>query len=590
MKHLLLILLLLLPLTLQAKRHKAKPTAQVEHRLTAEEQLRFDALYLEACSQRQCGHPDQAVMLMQRAVEIDSLSAPAMYFLSDCYHAMGRDSRSLWYIRRCVAIDSTCYWYGAAEAELLMDLRQPQSALESYERLARRFPEKDDPLYALAELYLRNSGGQSLDTLSAEKCITTLDKIEELNGVNERVTMQKFYLLHQLGRTDSAFAQYDRLIARYPYNVQYRIQKGDMQMQFGQIREAKQTYDAAALIEPDNAYLWVAQSNYLSIIGDDAAADSLIRAALVNANLDVETKVEVLTGFLKQQLRDSIDTEVDELFNTVERLHPLEPAFYDLHADYLSAIGSDSLASQQMRYAIDLRPTSDDYWTKYLGFSTRLTDQEEVRRRCREGERSMPDLATPYVIEAMLYAEREQPDSAIVAYREALQRTPASQRQQTSRYYGSMGDLFHQLGQQDSTYWCYDEALKYNDQNWLVLNNYAYFLSLEKRDLNRAEQMSLKVIQQYPDNPTYLDTYAWVLYQQGSYFMAQFYQQKAIDAMGDERSSALMEHMGDILVKQNDLKQALMYWQQALECDDIENADEVKDKIRIAGEAVRLME
>lgn len=589
MKHLLLILLLLLPLTLQAKRHKAKPTARVEHRLTAEEQLRFDALYLEACTQRQSGHLDQALMLMQRAYEVDTLSAPALYFLSEANHTIGRDSRALWYIRRCVAIDSTCYWYGAAEAELLAELRQQEAALESYERLSRRFPEKEDPLYALAQLYLRGTGSQMMDSINAEKCIVTLDQLEELNGVNERITMQKFYLLHQLGRPDSAFAQYDRLIARYPYNMQYRIQKGDMQMQFGQIREAKKTYDAASLIEPDNAYLWVAQANYLSITGNDEAADSQIRSALVNDNLDVETKVKVLTEFLKQQLRDSIDTEVDQLFATVERLHPLEPSFYDLHADYLGAIGQDSLAAVQMRYAIDLRPTDEEFWKKYVSYSARLIDDEEVRRRCRECEATVPDLSQPYVIEAFLYTRSQQNDSAIVAYRKALERTPATQPQQLSRYYGTMGDIFHEMGLQDSTYWCYDEALKYNEQNWMVLNNYAYFLSLEQRDLNKAEKMALKVIQQFPDNPTYLDTYAWVLFQQSSYFMAQFYLQKALDAQGDEPSAALMEHMGDILAKQGDLKKALEYWQKALDCGDLDNREEVEEKIRIAGEAVRLM-
>jgi Tfp pilus assembly protein PilF len=71
--------------------------------------------------------------------------------------------------------------------------------------------------------------------------------------------------------------------------------------------------------------------------------------------------------------------------------------------------------------------------------------------------------------------------------------------------------------------------LKYNPDNIPVLNNYAYYLSLEQTDLDKAEEMSYRTIKAEPNNATYLDTYAWILFQLGQYNDALFYIRQAID-------------------------------------------------------------
>lgn len=583
----LLIVLLMIPATASARKSK-KTAARVEHRLSPEEQLRFDALYMEAIALEQCGQTDQAVMLMQRALEIDPRSAPALYFLSDAARAMKQDVKALNLIRKAEAIDTMTYWYGEAEAVLLMNLHQPQEAMKTYRRLADRFPEKSEPLYSVAELYMRAD--------SLHLALETLNRLEELEGVDPRFSLQKFYILQRMGLPDSAFAEFDRLIARHPYNMQYRIQMGDLQMQFGRIPQAKETYDEAARIEPDNAYLWIAQANYLAITGDQRASDSLIHEALINANLDAETKVKLLTEYLKQQFRyeQQNRSEVDSLFHIVEQLHPSEPEIYSLHADYLSAIERDSLAAEQMSFAVDINPTNETYWAKYIACAIRSEALDEALRISRKCSQVLPDFAEAYRLRAFVYYRREQQDSVLWAYREALKRIDPKEVNQISQYWGSMGDAYHQLGKQDSAYLAYDEALKYNKENYMVLNNYAYFLSVENRDLYRAEQMSLKVVQKYPDNATYLDTYAWILYQQGSYMLARFYQQKAIDALSaaDEEEgggATLYEHMGDILAKENNLKEAVEYWKKAVERDDCANKAEIRQKIDVAEAALKLM-
>ena len=554
-KLLFLILLFVVPLATEAKKKKSKKLMEEvksERVLTAEQQAHFDALYFDAIARQQYGLTPEAFALMQRALEIDSLSAPALYYVSDAYKLMDKPNQALIYIRKAVAADKTnSYWYRDSEGQLLMQMGRFQEATECYQDLADRFPRKSEPLYNLAELYIR------LDSLSP--CLKVLESIEELDGVSSQLTLQKFYIMQQQGRSDDAFAEYDKLIRRFPYDISYRLQKGDLQMKNGQIPLAKQTYDDAATIDPDNAYLWVALSNYYNIMGDFEKGDSLVQCALVNANLDINTKIDILTDFLQTLIRKELKTQkgdsvkidlpnVDSLFVTIEKMHPTAPEVYDLHADYLAAIGNDSLAAVQERFACDLKPSERKYWERLLSFASNQRDYDMLLALCDEIEAIHPEMDSPYTMRAWVYYNQQKYEEVIQAYLHALDKTNASQLTWKSQLWGNIGDTYQMLGKMDKTYEAYEQALKFNDKNINVLNNYAYFLSLEERDLLKAEAMASKVIQQEPDNPTYLDTYAWILYQEGSYMLAKFYQQRAIDKMDNNADNATFyEHWHAIL-------------------------------------------
>lgn len=630
--HLLLIVLLtaLLPGTLLAKKKRAK-VVQESSLLTLDEQQYFDSLYVLALTQEQCRRVDSAMVLMTQATQFyDSVLAAnrytivpklpsepekelpkgfrspttaqvpglaaAYFFLSNNYRQQNNAMLAILNIEQAVAIDSVNYWYTDAEGSLFMALKRIEDARICYERLVRQYPEKSEPLYSMSEIYLR------LD--SVNDCLRTLDRLEELEGVNSSLTQYKFAILQENGRTEEGFDQYRKLIERYPYNVQYRVKLGDLQMQNGQIPQAKQTYDAAAAIEPDNAYVWVAQANYYSMTGDMAAADTLVESALTNANLDVDTKTQVMEEYLRgsfrklSQYREQVaqgndssrmDTmalfnKVDALFSEVASMHPTEAEVYELQASWRNAMGQDSLASECMRFAVDLKPTEQDYWEKLLYYSTSWMSKPEIIKLTEEVQQQYPACQTAYLVAAWAYVQQDQMMKAVEQYKLAIDNMTPPDANRVSQLWGNIGDLYHQEKQSEMAYECYEKAVKYNPSNYAVLNNYAYYLSLEQKDLSKAEQMALKVIQKYPDNPTYLDTYAWILYLEGSYVLAAFYQQHAVECIDptDTGNCTLFDHYGDILVKSNDLKGAAEQWRKALECSDCEDAEAIKKKIESA--------
>jgi Tfp pilus assembly protein PilF len=115
--------------------------------------------------------------------------------------------------------------------------------------------------------------------------------------------------------------------------------------------------------------------------------------------------------------------------------------------------------------------------------------------------------------------------------------------------YALMGDIYHQLGQDDKAFLAYDSCLVYKQNDAMVLNNYAYYLSLKQKDLKRAEEMSRLSNELEPDNATYLDTYAWVLFQQKRYEEAKQYMDKVVELMerdGEEMSDDVLDHIKQI--------------------------------------------
>ncbi len=125
-----------------------------------------------------------------------------------------------------------------------------------------------------------------------------------------------------------------------------------------------------------------------------------------------------------------------------------------------------------------------------------------------------------------------------------------------------LGDAYHLNGQNDEAFKIYDEILMYEPDNALVLNNYAFYLSVEEKNLEKANKMAAHCVELEPKNSTYLDTYAWVLYQQKKYKKAKEVMELSLQNGGD-KSAVLVEHYGDILFQLGEKQKAVEMWKKA---------------------------
>jgi tetratricopeptide (TPR) repeat protein len=549
----------------------------------ARQEARRDYFYFAALQNRiGSGRLQTSFDLLRYAADVDSTSAPVAYTLAEYYERLGDPQTALKLASSAVRRDTANLWYGLMEAGLLQRLQRPAEATRSYERLLRVHPDQMQLCEQLVNLYIEAD--------SLRPCLKVLDHVEATEGIDARLTMQKFYIWMQLGEPDSAAAVTQRLVDRFPHETAYRVLQGNLMMQAGRLDEAKASFDEAEAMEANNPMLWMAQANYYNAVGQEDKGDSLIRAAVTRPELELDQKIEILTAYLKRTLAqrataDSLEVEadtalsatdaealrlasIDSLFAAVSAMHPTDAEPYQLHGAYLEAIGQDSAALRCYRDAVDLKPSEQDYWMAYLQSVAETQDTALIRHEAAEAVEIHPDLIVGHILLAQTSMAAQRPKEAIAHYRDGIAQMRVEGKTLRSTLYGYVGDVFQTMGLMDSTYAAYDEALRYNAENVMVLNNYSYFLALEGRDLDRAERMMGTVIRLKPDEPTYLDTYAWVYFKQGNYTLAKFYQRRAIDRSAGEVSATLLEHYGDILSCSGDSAGALEYWQRAAAAPD----------------------
>jgi len=200
---------------------------------------------------------------------------------------------------------------------------------------------------------------------------------------------------------------------------------------------------------------------------------------------------------------------------------------------------------------------------------------------------NLPKLPIWYFYRGIAQFQLADYREALASYQTGLPLITAEQSDLKSDFYSQIADIYFKLEKKDSAFVNYEASLAANPKNIMVMNNYAYYLSLDKTDLKKAERMSSKTVELEPKNSTYLDTYAWILYQEGNYSLAKFYIERAIDNMPkNEDSGVILEHYGDILwmngkdTGKDDAK-ALEMWKKSYDAGN--KTDTLKDKITNKG-------
>lgn len=172
-----------------------------------------------------------------------------------------------------------------------------------------------------------------------------------------------------------------------------------------------------------------------------------------------------------------------------------------------------------------------------------------------------PQLLAPYSQKAIALFRTRDKEPALDLIAKGLRnvRTDADK----ASLYNLRGDLYNTLGDKERMFADYDSTLILDPENIMVLNNYAYYMSLEGRDLNKALQMSGKTLEIEPLSATYLDTYAWILFRMKRYNEALVYMEKALRYLETDNPE-IYEHYGDVLFMCGEKEKAVENWHKAL--------------------------
>ena len=541
------------------KNAKEKPAVVLaQSSLTPEQQRKYDYFFLEAMRLKEKKDYASAFGLLQHCLDIHPNAASALYEVSQYYMFLRQVPQGQEALEKAVASAPDNYWNSQGLASLYQQQNELDKAITLLEQMAVRFPGKQDPLFNLLDLYGRQE--------KYDEVISTLNRLEKHMGKNEQLSMEKFRIYLQMKDDKKAFQEIESLVQEYPMDMRYQVILGDVYLQNGKKQEAYDVYQKVLAAEPDNPMAIFSMASYYKQTGQEGLYQQQLDTLLLNKKVTPDTKVNVMRQMIvENEQADKDSTQIIALFDRIMKQEQDDPQIPMLYAQYLLSKNMEAESVPVLEQVVDLDPTNKAARMMLVGTAVRKEDYKQIIKVCEPGIEATPDALEFYYYLAIAYNQAEQPDSVVSICKRALEHTTAdSKKEVVSDFYSILGDMYHTQKQMKEAYAAYDSALVYNPSNIGALNNYAYYLSVERRDLDKAEEMSYKTVKAEPNNATYLDTYAWILFEKGNYAEARIYIDNAMKS-DDEKSDVIVEHCGDIYYMTGDVDGALSYWKKALE-------------------------
>ena len=533
----------------------------------ADKSRRYDAFFLDAICQQQKGNNDAAFDLFRHCLEIDSTRSEAYYYLSRYYLALKQKDTALSYSQKAAELEPDNETYLETLANHYLSQGKYPEATATLERLSEKNRMRDDIIGFLVQLYEQQG--------DYDNAIRTLTRLETIEGKSERLSYAKSNLYSQKGDKKAAIAEMKTLADQYPNDNNYRCLYANTLYVNGQKKKAINIYEKVLRQEPDNRNAQLAMLAYYGDRKDSVKIQEYVERILMNKNATTDDRIGLMRqviGDSEQQGGDS--TKVLRLFHRMLSMPQTDADVAIFCAAYMNMkkMPNDSI-SRVLERVLEISPDHAAARLQLVSYAWQAEDRDRVIALCKDARQYNPDEMAFYYYQGIAYYQKKQLDDALDAFQNGIGViTQESNPEIVSDFYAVLGDIYHQKGIEDKAFAAYDSCLQWKDDNIGCLNNYAYYLSVKNIRLDDAEKMSLRTIKAEPDNPTYLDTYAWILFQQHRYEEAVTYIDRKLKNDADS-SSVMLEHAGDIYYKAGHQDKALEFWQKALERFDNEASD-----------------
>ena len=538
--------------TIQAKK---QDTAQSQD-TTQISQNRFQYLFVEALKQKMLGNTKDAVKLLSTCLELDPNSAASMYELAEIHLAANDYTSATLLLQKAVTLEPGNKWYKLLLAQIYQQTRKFDKAAAVYNDLISLYPDNLNYLYFHA-LMLSDAG-------KTDEAIDAYRQIENKVGVNEQVAVALQQLYIDAGKPKEAFAEIEKLIGSAPNESKYYGLLADLYMSQGDTAKAIENYNKIIAMDPDNGYVQFSLANYYQEKGDSTKSFEHTKTGFASKTVDVDTKLQIYLALTGKNAKPKLsDQKNEDLLKTLISSEPDDARVYLVYTEFL--IEHNRIAEARVQLKKSLALNSADYtpWERLLIIDNNLQDWQALDDDAGKALEYFPSEPEVYFFKGDACLQLKKYKDAIDICTKGLDYV-VDDKNLKGQLIALQGEANYDMHNLDEAFSLFDKAVELNPENYVTLNNYAYYLSLVGKDLDKAERMSGKVVQQFPKNATYLDTYAWVLFKEKNYQLAKYYMQTAIENGGDD-NPVLLEHYGDILIMLQKTTEAKEYWEKAKE-------------------------
>lgn len=498
---------------------------------------------------------DKAYFYFKKAREI-APNEPAINFkIAEIYLKANQVNNALEYGMKAVEAEPENKYYNLMMAEVFSKQNQPLKAAEIIEGLMENSGENQNYILELASLYL--TAGE------LDKALDALDRAEDYYGVVEQLVVQKQRIYLRKNNLPKAIEEGEKLISANPGNSSYVLALVEILFNNGRTKDAIAIIESSLETYPNQPDLQMGAYALYKDMGEFQIAESLILEAFSSPDLEGMIKAQSFSDILQEIKTEKREQLLDQLETHMLENNPNDP-------NVLTVIGDRRLFNDKKEEALGFykksAAISPNNPQVLQGIITLMFETEgnfeEIEKFTITAVDEFPERSEFWYFDGTAKSALKKWSESAESLNQSLKLNKSKNKQLELLVYGQLGDVYHSLDKKEEAYESYDKVLKERPNDEHVLNNYAYFLSLSKKDLDKARKMSEQLVKTHPENATYLDTHAWVLFQLRDYENAKVYMEKALKYESSP-SGIMLEHYGDILYHLGNRNEAISFWKKA---------------------------
>lgn len=522
---------------------------------TEKRDIEFQYSFFEGNKQKMLGNFKDAGAYYLKCLSLKPNSAASNYEFASIL-VMAQDySSATKYAKRAYEVDPNNKWYQALLITVYKSQGQLKKASVLLEDMIQKHHDDYNSYLELTDTYLKMDRNK--------EALKTLDKFEDEYGFSEPLMVEKNRIHLRQGNYAEARLEVQKMIKLKPSDFSYYILLADLYKKEGQIEKAYEIYQQVLKEEPNNGRAHYSLMEYYKSKGQNEASYKELEKVMLADDIETDIKIKMILPYIA--IKSPNEEEKKKAYNLMNLLLDKYPKDMDIHSIYSDLLVKDKNykeAKKELLLIIENKPDNYAVWEQLLYIDNQLADFESLYKNATKMIDYFPDRSIAYFFSGLsAYQINKYKDAA--EYLESGIDFCIGDTLLKSQFYTLLGDTYHRLKKNKKSDEAYENVIRLSPNNYYVYNNYSYYLSVRKEKLNRAINLMEECIKANPKNSTYLDTFAWVLYQDKRYKEALKFIERAYNE-GGKSSAVITEHYGDILYSNNLKDEALEKWKEAL--------------------------
>ncbi len=534
---------------------KDKKNKQEEAGISEKDRMKADKAFFDGLKELSINNPEEAIKHFEACVKINPENDAAYYEMSKLYGQLGNLSRSKEYGLKANSIEPTNIYYLDLLAGIELSVGNTKEAVKVYEEIIALEPTDPVAYMAMAQLYEANGNDKK-----AEEYYSLA---ETKSGAEFEVLGQRIDHYMATGSFKKALNIANRLVEMMPSDADLLLMRADIYARLNMRDKAKEELVLILEKAPEHGQASFALAQLYFQEGNIDECLRLMANTMGDPSLEADPKMEVLIQILSDP--GSIKFNKELIYDLCERalvVHPGDPRVYSVYGDFLNRDGKIEQALTNFQKAVELAPDKYLIWEQIVLIQLELGKFQEMEQSCKKAISLFPSNADFYLFNSYAKEELNKAEERIETLQEGIQYVIGSATDKAN-FYSALGDAYHDIKDFPKSDEYYEKAIELAPENTLVLNNFAYNLSLRGKSLEKARTHSYKSLELEPNNAIFQDTYGWILFKMERYEEALEYLLKAANQLANE--GEVLEHCGDTYFKLGNTKFALDYWKKAKE-------------------------